>query len=322
MVRTNTLVLPGMGAGVVRVKGTSRALALSADCNGRFVYLDPFAGAQLAVAEAARNVACAGGTPIGATNCLNFGNPEKPEIMWQFARAVEGMGAACRALDIPITGGNVSLYNETDGNGVLPTPVIGMVGLIEDADRVVARAFRAEGDIVVLLGESRDELGGSEFLHVVHGQNRGVPPALDLSGEAALQRVLVDGAAAGGIRSAHDCSEGGLAVTLAECCFDSSLGVDVDLPGVSAAEGYVDTATLFGESASRAVVSVSPSKAALLLAAAAAANVPAARIGRVGGERIRLSVDGRRVVDEPLMEAERLWSGSIASYFELRKAIA
>ncbi len=164
MVRTNTLVLPGMGAGVVRVKGTKRALALSADCNARFVYLDPYVGAQLAVAEAARNVACAGAEPIGATNCLNFGNPEKPEIMWQFARAVEGIGAACRALDIPITGGNVSLYNETDGRAVLPTPVLGVVGLIEDADSVVRRAFRESGDAVVLLGDSRSELGGSEVL--------------------------------------------------------------------------------------------------------------------------------------------------------------
>src|SRR6187551_2142277 len=159
MVRTNTLVVPGMGAGVVRVKGTKRALALSTDCNARFVYLDPYRGAQLAVAEAARNVACAGGLPIGATNCLNFGNPQKPDIMWQFAKAVEGMGAACRALEIPITGGNVSLYNETDGRGVLPTPVIGVVGLIEHADRVVGRAFRSEGDIVVLLGDTRNELG-------------------------------------------------------------------------------------------------------------------------------------------------------------------
>ena len=163
MVRTNTLVLPGMGAGVVRIKGTSRALALSVDCNGRFVYLDPFLGAQHAVAEAARNVACAGALPIGATNCLNFGNPEKPEVMWQFVRAVEGMGAACRALDVPITGGNVSLYNETDGRAVLPTPVIGVVGVIEDGDRVARRTFQAAGDVVVLLGESRAELGGSEY---------------------------------------------------------------------------------------------------------------------------------------------------------------
>src|SRR5438874_11906083 len=162
MVRTNTLVLPGMGAGVVRVKGTTRALAMSVDCNGRFTYLDPHAGAQLAVAEAARNVACAGAKPIGATNCLNFGNPERPEIMWQFAKAVEGMGAACRALDIPITGGNVSLYNETDGSGVLPTPVIGVVGLIENADNVTGRAFRSAGDVIVFLGDSRDDLGGSE----------------------------------------------------------------------------------------------------------------------------------------------------------------
>src|SRR6266850_4150149 len=216
MVRTNTLVLPGMGAGVVRVKGTDRALAMSVDCNSRFVYLDPFAGAQLAVAEAARNVACAGGVPIGATNCLNFGNPERPEIMWQFAKAVEGMGAACRALDIPVTGGNVSLYNETDGRAVLPTPVLGVVGLVDDAEAVVKRAFRTDGDSVMLLGESFDELGGSEYLKLIHGLIRGVPPALDLKREAALHRVLIEGAGSGLIRSAQDCSEGGLAVALAE----------------------------------------------------------------------------------------------------------
>jgi phosphoribosylformylglycinamidine synthase len=323
MVRTNTLVLPGMGAGVVRVKGTPRALALSVDCNGRFVYLDPFAGAQLAVAEASRNVACAGGLPIGATNCLNFGNPQKPEIMWQFARAVEGMGAACRALEIPITGGNVSLYNETDGRGVHPTPVIGVVGLIEDAERVVARPFRTEGDVVVMLGESRDELGGSEFLHAVHGQIRGVPPALDLTREAALQRVLIDGASAGVIRSAHDCAEGGVAVTLAECCFDSALGVEVDLTGVrTGPDRYRDTATLFGESASRAVVSVSPGRLATLLGMAKAVGVPARQIGRVGGRRIRMSVDGRLLIDEAPAEVERIWATSIEMHFERRRAIA
>src|SRR4030095_16930826 len=170
---------------------------MSVDCNGRFVYLDPFVGAQLAVAEASRNVACAGAWPIGATNCLNFGNPQKPDIMWQFVKAVEGMGAACRALDIPITGGNVSLYNETAGRGVLPTPVLGVVGLIEDASTVVRRLFQAEGDAVVLLGEVKPELGGSEYLKTMHGLVRGLPPALDLAREAALQRVLVAGAARG-----------------------------------------------------------------------------------------------------------------------------
>jgi len=323
MVRTNTLVLPGMGAGVVRVKGTARALAMSVDGNGRFVYLDPFLGAQLAVAEAARNVACAGGVPIGATNCLNFGNPQRPEIMWQFARTVEGMGVACRALDLPITGGNVSLYNETDGRGVLPTPVIGVVGLIEDADTTVRRAFRASGDVVVLLGDSYDELGGSEYLNMAHGVVRGTPPALHLLGEAALQRVLVEGAAQRLIRSAHDCAEGGVAITIAECCFDTPFGVEVDLADVRGASGdYRDVATLFSESASRAVASVAPGRVDELLALAAGAGVPAAAIGIVGGDRIRMSVDGRRLIDEPRTAAEEIWSTAIEEYFERKRAIA
>ena len=323
MVRTNTLVLPGMGAAAVRVKGTSRALAMSVDCNGRFVYLDPFLGAQLAVAEASRNVECAGGVPIGATNCLNFGNPEKPEIMWQFARAVEGMGAACRALDIPITGGNVSLYNETDGRGVLPTPVIGVVGLIEDAAHVVGRAFRSEGDIVVLLGITRDELGGSEWLHVVHDRICGAPPQLDLSREAALQRVLVEAAASGVIRSAHDCAEGGMAVTLAECCFDTPFGVEADLAGVADAPlAYREAATLFSESASRVVVSVVPAQLPALRGLTDAAGVPATPIGRVGGKRIRIAVDGRSAIDEPLADAERVWAMAIETWLDERRAIA
>jgi phosphoribosylformylglycinamidine synthase len=323
MVRTNTLVMPGMGAGVVRVKGTNRALAMSVDCNGRFVYLDPFVGAQLAVAEAARNVACAGGVPIGATNCLNFGNPERPEIMWQFAKAVEGMAAACRALDIPITGGNVSLYNETDGRGVLPTPVLGVVGLIEEADTVVRRAFQAAGDVVIMLGDTRDELGGSEYLKVMHGLIRGVPPALDLGREAALHRVLIEGAATGIIRSAQDCSEGGFAVTLTECCIGTGLGADVELPGVaSATPGLGDIATLFSESASRVIVSVAAGREADLLGLAAREGVSARRIGLVGGSGIRVAIDGRRVLDEPLNEAEQTWATAIERYFEPARAIA
>jgi phosphoribosylformylglycinamidine synthase len=319
MVRTNTLVLPGSGAGVVRVKGTNRALALSTDCNGRFVYLDPYRGAQLAVAEAARNVACAGGQPIGATNCLNFGNPEKPDIMWQFARAVAGMGDACRALEIPITGGNVSLYNETDGRAVLPTPVIGVVGLVEDASRVIGRRFRAEGDIVILLGESHGELGGSEYLKTVCGLVRGVPPELDLAREAALQRLLVAVAQAGLVVSSHDCSEGGVAVTLAECCFESGLGVEVTLRVVDeAAAGFGDVQALFGETASRAVVSAPPERAQEVLARAAREGVAASVIGRVGGSSIRLSIDGRVALDVSSAAAESAWADAIGRSFERR----
>jgi phosphoribosylformylglycinamidine synthase len=317
MVRTNTLVVPGMGAGVVRIKGTRRALALSVDCSARFVYLDPFVGAQLAVAEAARNVACAGAQPIGATNCLNFGNPERPEIMWQFARAVEGMGAACRALDVPITGGNVSLYNETDGNAVLPTPTLGVVGLIENADCVVRRTFQSAGDAIVLLGEGREELGGSEYLKIIHGLVRGVPPVLDLEREAALQRVLVTAASRRLLRSAHDCAEGGLAVTIAESSFDTGLGSDIDVAAVpSSTPGLGDIATLFGESASRVVVSVAAGHVDELLAVTRAENVPAAVIGRAGGDRIRISIEGRLVIDEPLQDAEQIWANAIGRYFD------
>jgi phosphoribosylformylglycinamidine synthase subunit PurL len=323
MVRTNTVVIPGMGAGTVRIKGTKRALALSVDCNARFVYLDPQRGAQLAVAEAARNVACVGGLPIGATNCLNFGNPEKPEIMWQFAKAVEGMGAACRALDIPITGGNVSLYNETDGTAVLPTPTIGMVGLVEDADRVVTRAFKAAGDVVVLLGGSADELGGSEYLKVMHGLIRGVPPALDLERERRLQQLLVEAATSGLAASAHDCAEGGLAIALAECSFDTGLGVEANLAGVqSASAAMSDVATLFGESASRVIMSTAPAKAHELLARASAAGVPAAVVGRAGGSHIRIAIDGRAVIDEALEACEQIWSTSIERSLARKKAIA
>jgi phosphoribosylformylglycinamidine synthase len=318
MVRSNTIALAGMGAGVVRVKGTPRALAMSVDGNGRFVYLDPRQGAKLAVAEAARNVACAGALPIGATNCLNFGNPERPEIMWQFAEAVAGMGEACRALEVPITGGNVSLYNETDGRAVLPTPVVGVLGVIEDAARVRTRAFPAAGLDIVLLGDNPGELGGSEYLKTLHGMLRGRPPAIDLGRERALERLLVDLAARDLIRSAHDCAEGGLAVTLAECCFDSGgLGAMMDVPA-AASDGGVDrlAATLFGESATRAVVSVAPESLDAVLRAAERAGVPARRAGRTGGDRLVMAVDGAVALDIGVDEAEARWAGSLAASLE------
>jgi phosphoribosylformylglycinamidine synthase len=322
MVRTNTIALAGLTAGVVRLKGTPRALAMSVDGNGRYCLLDPRRGARLALAEAARNVACAGGRPIGATNCLNFGNPERPEIMWQFAEAVAGLGEACRALSIPITGGNVSLYNETDGSAILPTPVIGVVGLIEDASRVVTRVFPAAGLDIVLLGAGHGELGGSEYLHTIHGLTRGLPPALDLAAEGALQNLLVDLIARGAVRSAHDCSEGGLAVTLAECCFESgSIGARVDIAG-AASDAGVDrlAATLFGESASRVVVSVAPEESASVLAAAGKAGVPAAVIGRTGERAIRIAIDGRKAIDCSVVEAEARWSAGLSNWLDSRVA--
>ena len=319
MVRTNTLVLAGMGAGVVRVKGTARALAFSVDGNGRYCSLDPHRGAMLAVAEAARNVACAGGSPVGATNCLNFGNPERPEIMWQFARAVAGIGKACRALDIPITGGNVSLYNETHGQAIYPTPVLGVVGIIEKADRVLGRIFQQVGSTVLLLGAPGGELGGSEYLKMIHGLVRGIPPSLDLEAERALQRVVVAAAADGLLQSAHDCSDGGLAVTLAECCFDSGgLGTDVTIPAVpfDGPDSLAITAALFGESAALIVVSVAEIHADEVLARAEAAGVPARAIGRVGDSRLRIAVEGRTVVDLALNEAEQVWVSGFSRYFE------
>jgi phosphoribosylformylglycinamidine synthase len=323
MVQTNTISLPGLGAGVARIKGTGRALAMSVDGNGRHCYLDPRRGAALAVAEAARNVACAGARPLAATNCLNFGNPERPAIMWQFARAVEGIAEACRALSVPITGGNVSLYNETDGRAIYPTPVIGVVGLLERADRVLDRRFRESGDVIVLLGDGRDELGGSEYLKVVHGLVRGAPPSLDLGRERALQQLLVALASDGLVRSAHDCSDGGLAVTVAECAFGTNgIGAEISLEGaaVSGDARVNDAAALFGESASRVVVSARPDGVTEALQRAASMGVPARVIGETGGNRLRMAVAGNIVVDVAVDEAERAWAGAIELRFARKVA--
>ena len=324
MVRTNTINMPGQGAGVVRIKGTDRALAMSVDGNGRYCYLDPYRGAMLAVAEASRNVACAGARPLGATNCLNFGNPERPAIMWQFAKAVEGIGAACRALGVPITGGNVSLYNETDGSAIYPTPVIGVVGLLEHADRVVSGRFKETGDVLVLLGpDHAAELGGSEYVKVVYGVVRGAPPALDLDAELALHALLVALADERLVRSAHDCSDGGLAVAVAECCFDTNgIGAELSLEAVDAArDPRINTAAaLFGESASRVLVSVEPDQLTALLERAAARRVGARVVGNTGGNRLRISVGGATAIDHAIADAERVWSTAIDRIFERRVA--
>jgi phosphoribosylformylglycinamidine synthase len=294
------------------VKETSRALAISVDGNGRFCYLDPYQGAMLAVAEAARNVACAGGEPIGATNNLNFGNPERPEIMWQIGEAVRGIGDACRALGAPITGGNVSLYNETEGRAIFPTPVLGVVGILEDASKTVTRAFKNAGSAVVLLGDNQGELGGSEYLATLHGTVAGKPPAIDLKREAALQSLIVKLIRDGLVESAHDCSEGGLAITLAECTFDTGgLGVSVDVAPALDASPLAINATLFGESASRIVISAASRHLDAVLDAARDAGVPAREIGRVGGDSIRLSVNGLVAVETKVTAAEQAWATAI-----------
>jgi phosphoribosylformylglycinamidine synthase len=302
-VRTNTQAGPGSDAAVVRIKGTKKALAMATDGNGRYCWLDPFEGARLAVAEACRNVAAAGAVPIGATNCLNFGNPERPEIMGQLVMAIRGIGEACTALGAPITGGNVSLYNETDGKAIHPTPVIGVVGLIEDASHVLPCWFQNEGDAVYLLGETGPDLGGSEFLKVIHGRVAGRPPRLDLAAERRLHELMADAAARGLLRSAHDLSDGGLAAALAECCFageETGVGGRLDLPA-----GLRDDVLLFSESPSRMIVTTRSD--AEFQELARAHRVPCARLGSVGGDRLTLLSSGRVIVDVSVTRLNEAW---------------
>ena len=261
-VRTNTVLGPGGDAAVVRVRNSRRALALKTDCNGRYCYLDPRMGARIAVAEAARNVACTGGRPLAITNNLNFGNPRRPEVYYQLREATAGMAEACEALGTPVTGGNVSLYNENPGGAVFPTPVIGMVGLIDDLDRITRAHFSAERDTIVLLGETTAEIGGSEYLARVHGIVAGAPPVCDLAKERNVVEAVLAAIGAGVVRSAHDCSDGGLAVALAECCImdrNRPLGARIDLSSLA---HLPLRATLFGEAQGRVLVST-PDPAAL-----------------------------------------------------------
>jgi phosphoribosylformylglycinamidine synthase subunit PurL len=279
-VRTNTVLGPGDGdAAVIRIRGTTKAIALKTDCNGRYVYLDPRVGGRIAVAEAARNVACVGARPMAITNCLNFGNPRKPEVFFQFREAVDGMADACRALGTPVTGGNVSFYNENPQGAVYPTPVIGMVGLIDDVRHTTRGTFATEGDAIVLLGDNTAELGGSEYLSWIHGIVAGAPPACDLDAEKRLIDVLLAAIRGGHVASAHDCAEGGLAVALAECCIGRQshpMGAQVDL---STWSSLPLRALLFGEAQGRVVISTS--HAAAILAIASAQGVPAREIGTV-----------------------------------------
>jgi phosphoribosylformylglycinamidine synthase len=303
-VQNNTVVLPGGDAAVVRIKGTHRAIALTTDGNGRYTYLDPRAGSAIAVAEAARNVVATGARPLAVTDCLNFGNPEKPEVFWELKESIAGMADACRQMGLPVVSGNVSLYNDTSGVSVWPTPVVGMVGLIEDIDRRLQAGFREAGDAVILVGASREELGGSEYAKTVLGVVAGRPPAIDLALELRTNEAVLELTASGFLASAHDVSDGGLAIALAESCLLAGLGATVDVPEEN---GISETARLFGESQARYVLSCGPDRVDDVLTACRRADVAAAAIGTVGGDR--LAIAGALSIE--LAEARELWESAL-----------
>ncbi|MEO8430304.1 MAG: phosphoribosylformylglycinamidine synthase subunit PurL [Acidobacteriota bacterium] len=311
MVGTNTVEGPGGDAAVVRVKGTRKALALKSDVNPFFCSLDPYRGAAIAVAEAARSIAAVGARPLAITDCLNFGNPEKPEVMAQFEAAVRGISDACRAFGIPVVSGNVSFYNETDGRAIPPTPTVGMVGLLEDAAKRVTLAFKKEGDAIALLGTTRDELGGSEYLRSVRGRDEGPCPEVDLDQERRLAALLADLADAGRLSSAHDLSDGGLAVALAESAMASGLGASID-----AGTDVRPSSLLFGETTGRALVSFPPELEETVAREAEAVGIPFELLGRAGGGRLSVAAAGRNLFDVDLPALTELWRGAFRRAIE------
>ncbi|HEX5734861.1 MAG TPA: phosphoribosylformylglycinamidine synthase subunit PurL [Blastocatellia bacterium] len=321
MVRTNTVVLPGSDAAVIRIKETRRALAMTLDSNARYCQADPRAGARLVVAEACRNLVASGARPLALTNCLNFGSPERPEVMWQFSEVIDGMSEACAVFQTPVTGGNVSFYNETDGRGIHPTPVIGMVGIIEDLRHATTQWFKQEGCAIILLGATGDDLGASEYALATRGRIEGRVPQLDLELERRAQEACLKIIQAGLVESAHDVSDGGLAVAIAESCFSSyrrqGVGCEVDLRG-----DLSQAALLFAETPSRMLLSAVDGKVDQILKAATEANVRAAVIGRTGGDRIRISVNGEPVIDRTVMEVEYQWRNALPSMLEVASLIA
>ena len=316
MVRTNTAILPGADAAIVRIKETRRALAMSLDGNGRYCAANPREGAKLLVAEAARNVVCVGARPIAITNCLNFASPERPEVMWSFSEVIDGMAEACRVFDTPVVSGNVSFYNETEGRGILPTPVIGMVGLVEDVRRIVQPGFKTEGDAIALLGVTTDELWMSEYSVTVAAMKSedliasGKVPSLDLDRERAVQTACLQAAEAGLLKSAHDCSDGGLAVALAESCFSTqgrvAIGASIDLDSE-----LTPASLLFSESPSRIVITFDPSEENTVRQIAEQANAPFAIIGRVGGHELKI-IAGDEVISARVSDLESAWRGGLS----------
>jgi len=322
MVRTNTAILPGADAAVVRVKETRRAIAMCLDGNARFVAVNPREGAKLNVAEAARNVVCVGAKPIAVTNCLNFASPERPEVMWSFSEVIDGMREACEAFETPVVSGNVSFYNETEGRGILPTPTIGMVGLIEDTRKIITQGFKTDGDLIALLGETKDDLAASEYAQTVLGFSTdelieaGEVPAIDLSSEKRVQETCLKLADFYLLNSAHDASDGGLAVAIAESCFSSlnrkAVGAEVNLKN----EDLSDEALLFGESPSRIVISFAAENLEKILTIAGAYACPFAVIGTVGGANLRIKRNDSEIVSALVAGLEDVWKSALEKQLE------
>jgi phosphoribosylformylglycinamidine synthase len=315
MVQINTALLPGADASLLRMKNKKFALAITLDGNSLYTYLDPKTGGKIAVAEACRNLACVGAHPMGVTNCLNFGNPEKPEIMWQFQEAIEGIAEACRTFNIPVTGGNVSFYNDTEGFSIHPTPVLGVVGLVRDMDKSSSPGFKKTGDSIFLIGKNKQEIGGSEYLKFIWNMEKGQPPQIDLQEEKQVQEVCIEAIENGLLRSAHDISEGGLAVCVTECAFfgKDRIGCTLYLQDQIGSD-----ALLFGESQSRIVVTTKPENKKALIKIAEDRNVPIEEIGTTGGKNITIYHNEKKIIDLPVKKSYTTWKQAIPDHFNAR----
>ena len=313
MVRINSVILPGSDAAIIRIKGSAKGVGISLDCNSRYCYLDPYLGGLIAVAEGARNLVCSGVKPLAMTNCLNFGNPEKPEIMWQFKESVSGMSEASRFLKTPVVSGNVSFYNETQGVAIYPTPVVGMIGLIPDCSKAITQFFKKEGDVIILLGETKEELGGSEYLKILHNKERGKPPELILDLESRLHDVCLEAIHKGFVKSAHDCSEGGLAIAIAESAVSGpvTLGAEISLES-----SIRKDALLFGESQSRIVLSASKKHIEKIIGIAEKKEVPATIIGKVTKNSLKVHINSRSVIELSCGKIKKAWKNTIKTYME------
>lgn len=322
MVRTNTIVLPGSDSAVIRIKETRKAIAMSLDGNGRYCQLNPYEGAKLAIAEGCRNLVVTGARPLAATNCLNFASPERPEVMWAFSQVIDGITEACQAFATPITGGNVSFYNETEGQGVYPTPVMGLVGLVEDLKHIVTCGFKSPDEVILLLGETKEDLGGSEYLAYLHSQVIGEVPKLDLDYEKQVQQLCLKAINKGLVSSAHDISDGGLLIALAECCLATQSHIligatfDLDLSSPAFASNLSLAAAFFGETPSRIIVSVKESNLVATQELAEEHGVTCTVIGHTGGQEFILKVNGQEIINENLTDLSTAWQKGLDNILE------